>query len=269
MKISIDYPVNPKPRYGYGKSPHSKIFEILNCNRETYKSFLESFIKYKDYLSQIKITQSNTRPLTPYWNNNWFSGLDAAALYGFLVLNNPATYFEIGSGMSTKFAQQAIIDHDLRTKIISIDPNPRAEIDCLCNDIIRIPIEAINTNFFNEIQNGDFLFIDGSHRIFMNSDVAVVFLDILPYLKKRVLVHFHDIFLPFDYPPHWKERYYSEQYMLAATLLAEGNKFEVILPNTFISSDSQLKVIMSPLWETLEMNKPEMIGGGSFWIEKK
>ncbi len=32
----------------------------------------------------------------------------------------------------------------------------------------------------------------------------------------------HDIFLPDDYPPEWADRYYSEQYLLAAWLLGGG-----------------------------------------------
>ena len=36
---------------------------------------------------------------------------------------------EIGSGNSTKFARRAIRDHRLCTRITSIDPHPRAEID--------------------------------------------------------------------------------------------------------------------------------------------
>lgn len=43
------------------------------------------------------------------------------------------------------------------------------------------------------------VFVNNSHRPFMNSDVAVVMLYILPRLKPGVWVEFHDIFLPFDY----------------------------------------------------------------------
>ncbi|RYD03782.1 hypothetical protein N752_18720 [Desulforamulus aquiferis] len=94
----------------------------------------------------------------------------------------------------------------------------------------------------------------------MNSDVSVVFLDILPYLPTGVLVHFHDIFLPYDYPPEWGARYYSEQYLLAAYLLAQGNKCEIVMPNAFISNDKELSGEVLPLWESATMEGVQTSG---------
>jgi hypothetical protein len=87
---------------------------------------------------------------------------------------------------------------------------------------------------FDDLTAGDILLVDGSHRVFMSSDVAVVFLDILPRLKPGALIYFDDISLPLDYPPEWMDRYYSEQCLLAATLLAEGPHLEIVLPCTFV-----------------------------------
>ncbi len=72
---------------------------------------------------------------------------------------------------------------------------------------------------FRELQAGDVLFIDSSHRCFMNSDVTVLFLEVLPNLPPGVLVQVHDIFIPYDYPREWVERYYAEQYLLSCYLL--------------------------------------------------
>jgi hypothetical protein len=121
---------------------------------------------------------------------------------------------------STKFARRAIRDHGLPTRIVSIDPDPRDEIDALCDTAIRESLEQIDLNVVDELERGDIVFIDGSHHCFMNSDVTVFFLDILPRLKPGTLVQFHDLMLPYDYPLEWIERYYSEQYLLAAYLQA-------------------------------------------------
>ena len=59
---------------------------------------------------------------------------------------------------------------------------------------------------FESLEAGDVVFVDNSHGSFMNSDVTVVMLDILPRLKQGVLVEFHDIFLPFDYFETWSNR---------------------------------------------------------------
>ena len=67
-----------------------------------------------------------------------------------------------------------------------------------------------------------------------NSDVTVFFLEIVPRLRSGVLLHVHDIFLRWDYPPDCNDRYYSEQYVLAAALLAGKPLLEVVLPNFFL-----------------------------------
>ena len=97
------------------------------------------------------------------------------------------------------FARHAIRTGNLKTTIMSIDPKPRAEIDSLCDRVMRLPLELCDLNLFRELEPGDILFFDGSHRIFANSDVTVFFIEVLPRLKPGVLVHVHDIFLPADY----------------------------------------------------------------------
>jgi hypothetical protein len=43
------------------------------------------------------------------------------------------------------------------------------------------------------------LFIDSSHIVRAGGDVNHVILEVLPRLAPGVLVHFHDIYLPYDY----------------------------------------------------------------------
>ncbi|MGA2682164.1 MAG: class I SAM-dependent methyltransferase [Candidatus Bathyarchaeia archaeon] len=263
--ILLDYPVKPTPRYGYGKPPHPKLYNIINRNRNAYKDTLKSFLGFREDFLKIPVKNANDST-QPFWINSWLPGLDSVALYSLLCLNNPKRFVEIGSGNSTKFARRAIFDHGLRTKITSIDPHPRAQIDLICDTVIRQPLEDTDLTLFDELQNGDFLYIDGSHRCFPNSDVTVVFLDVLPLLKKGVFVEFHDISLPYDYSPMLAERYYSEQYLLAVYILAENNKLKIVLPNSFISKDTELYNVLNPLWD-----EPKMVEvgrhGGSFWIQ--
>lgn len=268
MYIYLDYPVKPKARYGYGKPPHSELNRIIEENKGLYKSYLVRFLDFKEYLGNINRLESKDRPESPCWMNGWFSGLDAVVLYCFLSIFKPERYIELGCGNSTKFARQAILDQGLNTHITSVDPHPRAEIDNICDRVIREPVEDLELSIFKELKAGDILFVDNSHRVFMNSDVTVVFLDILPMLPPGVLVHFHDIFLPYDYPPEWGARYYSEQYLLAAYLLARGNKCEVVMPNAYISNDPELMEVVLPLWAGTTMEGVQTTGG-SFWILTK
>jgi hypothetical protein len=256
------YPVQPTPRYGYGKPPHPALYEIINRNRPAYRKTLESFLQFGEYFHDI-VFDTPIESLEPCWLNDWLSAFDAASLYSMLSLVNPKRYIEIGSGWSTKFARRAIFDQGLQTRIFSIDPYPRADINILCDTVIRMPLEEIDLSLFDELESGDILFVDGSHHCCMNSDVTVVFLDILPRLKSGVLVQFHDIYLPYDYPEQFG-RYYSEQYLLAACILADSNKFDIVLPNAFITHDAELSSILAPLWR--EMETEELSDGLSFWI---
>ena len=120
-------------------------------------------------------------------------------------------------------------DGGLSTHLTSIDPAPRAEIDALCDEVIRAPLEGADLGILGRLQPGDMLFFDGSHRVFMNADTVAFFLDVLPALPPGVIVGVHDIRLPDDYPPEFAERWYSEQYLLACWLLAESPRVKPLL----------------------------------------
>ena len=92
--------------------------------------------------------------------------------------------------------------HSPLTKITSIDPYPRAEIDRLSQVIVRKPFESLKADqTLADLEAGDMLFIDNSHRVLPNSDATVFFLEWLPKLADGVIVQIHDIYLPWDYPP--------------------------------------------------------------------
>lgn len=249
--IFLDYPVHPRPRYGYGLPPHPELFELIDSNRSNYLEVLSRFESFAANLSRIGEV-ANANGIEPYWQNGYLGALNAVALYCFAALHNPSTYVEIGSGNSTKFMRRSIRDNDLRTRIVSIDPTPRAEIDSICDEIIREPLESIEQGIFERLVSGDILVFDGSHMVFQNSDATVFFLEILPRLAPGVLVYIDDIFLPYDYPPEWRDRFYSEQYLLAATLLADRtHRYEIILPHVFIGHDDELAEASSALWSKI------------------
>jgi hypothetical protein len=91
----------------------------------------------------------------------------------------------------------------------------------------------------------------------MNSDVTMLFLDVLPRLPAGVIVQVHDITLPCDYPAQWTGRYYSEQYLLAAYLLGRGDALEIVLPCAFASDDPELHGILAPIWSAEWMEGAE------------
>lgn len=266
QNLFLEYKVDLSPRWGHGKPPHRLLFDIISANRALYKEHLERALLYKEKFQEIKKAGEEQDPVKPSWNNGYLPGLDIIGIYTLLSEKKPARYLEVGSGNSTKVAYKAKIDHRLQMQIISIDPQPRAEIDDLSDQVIRQPFEAVDIEIVNQLQAGDVLFIDNSHRILPNSDSMVFFLEVLPLLKKGVVVHIHDIYLPYDYPQFMCDRFYSEQYGLAAFLLANPEKYKVILPNYFISEDKELSEFMAPIWEHPNLQGVER-HGGSFWLQ--
>lgn len=275
--VILEYPIRPEPRYGDGKPAHPELAALLALNDEAYVDTLTMLSGFSEQLIQIPEAANPNSPGDPHWNNTYFSALDAIALYGILGSRAPSRYMEVGSGNSTKFARRAIRDLELKTKIISVDPYPRAEIDALCDRVIRQPLEDVDTGLFNELEAGDVLFVDNSHRVFQNSDVTVFFLDILPRLKPGVIVHIHDIFLPFDYPGLWADRHYSEQYLLAAYLLAGCSKLDILLPLAYIGHHPKISEFVNntwsqPVFQLAFSNNCRYTGGyigTSFWLTIK
>ena len=268
QNVFLDYKVQFKPRYGHGLPAHNGLLEIVEKNRASYISMLECMLTYAPQLGAIKSCDKETDVNSPTWNNGFLPGLDIAGIYTMLAEKKPAKYIEVGSGNSTKVAFKAKKDLNLATEIISIDPMPRAEIDHLADKVIRKPFEDISTDIVLDLEAGDILFIDNSHRILPNSDAMVFFMEVLPALKKGVIVQIHDIYIPYDYPQFMCDRAYSEQYGLAFFLLANRDKFQPILPNYFISEDKELSNIIAPLWEQENLKGVEK-HGGSFWLEVK
>ena len=223
-------------------------------------------IDYKSLFWQINDVQSEPDKNKPVWNNGFLPGLDVITLYTLLSVFKPENYIEIGSGNSTKVAYKAKQEQGLNTRITSIDPFPRAEIDSLADKIIREPFENIDNNFFRELNPNDIIFIDNSHRILPNSDAMVFFMEVLPRLKKGVIVHFHDVYLPYDYPQFMCDRFYSEQYGLAMFILANPDRYKTLLPNYFIYKDKALSKMVEPVWQNENLPDIEK-HGGSFWIQ--
>lgn len=162
-------------------------------------------------------------PPAPRWNQDWFPRLDAAAAYAMVRGLEPRRIVEVGSGHSTRFLARAVADGQLKTRITSIDPKPRASLAGLEIEWIATPVQRVAA--FPPLGAGDILFIDSSHQVKPGSDVEFLLKAVLPLLPAGVHVHFHDIFIPDDYPPQWEWRRYNEQAAVAA--LIESNLFRV------------------------------------------
>lgn len=260
--VELDFPVTPKVRHGHGQPPEPLMLARLESCSEHFGLQMRAMLPL---LAPMLTIPSNAvaDATEPNWINPAFPALDAMALYGMIALHKPRRLIEIGSGFSTKFARRAIRDHLLDTKLVSIDPEPRTEVDAICDEVIRAPLEDVSIEFFEKLTPKDIIFFDGSHRSFQNSDVTVFFNEIIPRLKSGSVFGIHDVFLPDDYPSAWLDWYFNEQYLLASWLLA-GEKLKPDFAAYFIGETPELHAIFSPMW-----SHPNLAGanhkGGAFF----
>lgn len=150
----------------------------------------------------------------------WFPALDAAVAVALIRERRPQRVAEIGSGHSTRILSRALQGSD--GMLWAIDPAPRADIGSLAGvTIVPTTLQAAPDDVFTQLGAGDILFVDSSHILMPGSDVDQLLNRVMPALPSGVVVHIHDIFLPFDYPAAWGWRNYNEQ-LGVFPLLASG-----------------------------------------------
>jgi len=207
--------------------------QIARCDPNP---LLEALEKYRDRTSRF----ANAREEGTYsFSNDYFTSPDAEVAYALVRLLHPKRIIEVGSGNSTRLFREAITDGELGTKLVSVDPSPRREIESVANEVIRRRLEDVPSSELQDVlQPDDILFIDSSHEIRSGNDVVTLFLNVLPKLHSGVVIHVHDIFLPFEYPREWVIQNtlnvnWSEQYLVQA-MLQGSDQFEVLWPGHFL-----------------------------------
>jgi len=201
-----------------------------------------------------------------HFNNGLFDGTDALVAYCMIRHFKPRLIIEVGSGFSSLVAAEAIAKNK-NSALICIEPYPpdflRQGFPGL-HSLIEKKVEEIDIGFFSQLESGDILFVDSSHTVKIGGDVNYLFLEVLPRLKPGVIVHVHDIFLPFDYRRDWvmdELRFWTEQYLLQA-FLTFNSEFEVLMANSYLNRDHQ---------EDLKATFPNLASwrGGSFWMRRR
>lgn len=210
-----------------------------------------------------------------YQINNAFEWMDGRMLFYFIKTHKPKKIIEIGSGWSTLVMYNTIKQFNLDTKIICIEPYPFPWlIEMEKQGFIELHISDLqktDLKLFNQLEKNDICFIDSSHVVKYNSDCLYYINNIFPILKKDVLIHIHDMFLPYEYPEIWyKEgRFWNEQYFIYAFLM-NNNKFKIKFANTYASKFPKLLDIQKKSYEfkvIKDINKSKAFGGGSLWLQ--
>ncbi|MEO2091815.1 MAG: class I SAM-dependent methyltransferase [Gemmataceae bacterium] len=177
-----------------------------------------------------------------HYENTYFPYADGVTLYCLMRHLRPARVIEVGSG----FSSAVMLDTDElclggRTEFTFIDPYPeRVEGLLKSTDrercrVFAQRVQEVPLELFQTLRAGDWLFIDSSHVSKIGSDVNHLFLEVMPRLAAGVVVHVHDIFWPFEYPPEWltQGRAWNESYLLRG-LLTGGMRYRVLLFTSYL-----------------------------------
>ena len=207
--------------------------------------------------------QINTEaPGRPYLNN-WFYPTPDAEVYAAMIADRrPSKIVEIGAGFSTRIARRTITELSAATQLLVVDPEPRADVSNYADVVLRQRVEDVDLAALG-IDERTLLFVDSSHIVRAGGDVPTIFCQIIPSLPAGVLVHVHDIFLPYDYPPAYRHRLYTEAYILWA-LLARGSRFRVRFATHFMAR-TELAAMQRTFGAVVGADK--LYYGASFWFE--
>lgn len=227
-----DHYYEPFPQFNHIRDPE-RLQGLIDFNIDTQLSLLTSLHHEKEIENlwnsggNLKIKYKNT-------NRNFSSG-SIDVLYGFIRHFKPSRMIEVGSGHSTiiaanAFADNAKEDSEYEYEHTCIEPYEMDWLIDLPVSLQRKQVQEVDISFFTTLEENDILFIDSSHIIRPGGDVLYEYLNILPVLKKGVIVHIHDIFTPFDYPDKWVKKHlllWNEQYLLESILI-HSQSFKIL-----------------------------------------
>jgi predicted O-methyltransferase YrrM len=227
----------------------------------------EVFPQFASEYNALPTSKSSNLPEHAFYlNNGMFDGLDALVLYCMVRHFKPERILEVGSGWSSRLSAQAAQVNG-NTKLTCIEPYPDklllAGFPGLDGLIVK-KVEEVGLAPFEALNENDILFIDTAHVVKYGGDVNFLFLEVLPRLKKGVVVHVHDIFLPYEYAQWWvtdRLLFWNEQYLLQA-LLAFNDRFQILQAVNYMRMQH-----MHALQETFP-HCPNFNAGQSFWMQK-
>jgi hypothetical protein len=203
--------------------------------------------------------------------NPAYSWGDGSILHAMLRLYQPNRYIEVGSGWSSVCALDTMALYSPgKCDFTFIEPYPQLLTNLMGDreplnriQILESAVQQVPGSVFEALQSGDILFIDSTHVLRTGSDVCYELFEILPRLASGVLVHFHDIFWPFEYSWDWvveDNRSWNELYAVRC-FLANNSAWTVVMFNDYLARfDRQL---IEDTYPTFYKNS-----GGALWLQK-
>jgi hypothetical protein len=205
------------------------------------------------------------------FENPAYSWGDGSVLHAMIRRSRPRRLIEIGCGWSSACAIDTLETFlPGECEVTLIEPYPELLKEVLGDRATRTRIQVratrvqdTPTSVFDSLAENDILFIDSTHVLRTGSDVCFELFEILPRLASGVLVHFHDMFWPFEYPRSWvveENRSWNELYAVRA-FLANNSEWKIVMFNDYFAKLEH---------DLVERTYPAFLKnpGGALWIQK-
>lgn len=208
-----------------------------------------------------------------FFDQYYYGRSDALFLYSMIRLFRPRRIVEIGSGFSSAVmldTNERFLDRSIRFTFIEPESARLRKLlkpeDHNAVAVVEQRIQDVDPRIVDQLAANDILFIDSSHVSKAGSDVNHILFELLPRLTPGVLVHFHDVLYPFEYPKEWFElgMSWNETYILRA-FLQYNLQFPIRFWNDFITrfhADAIRKRM------PLCLHPPTFGVGGSLWLQR-
>jgi predicted O-methyltransferase YrrM len=271
---------SPLPDLKSVRVSSARIFDLsvsevpgVQLNEAGQLHLAESLAKYYD---EMPFPEQRVDDSRYHLDNRYYSYGDGITLYSVLRAVKPVRVIEVGSG----FSSAAMLEvneqfFDGQMDLTFIEPYPdrlnsllRANDNRNCT-ILRQPVQDVPTEAFQALERNDILLIDSSHVAKIDSDVVHLLFRILPVLNDGVIVHFHDILWPFEYPESWLEegRAWNEAYLLRA-FLQYNQSFEICYFNAFMAAKHADLLSKTMPLVLRRPSVPTTPGNSSLWLRR-
>lgn len=250
LKVVNDYGLNVYPMSDY-YSPLPVLSDLKKnmqrwCQPSELKGIHIDNEAMKTLLKNLENKYASEYKTTSNYNDNSSIGfgpgsteMDAKLLYFMIRDIKPNHYIEVGSGLSTYYCSLAAKRNEEDGKpvrITCVEPYP---YEMLYNipqiKVVKKEVQDVELSIFEQLGAGDILFIDSTHTVKVDGDVPYLFLEVLPRLKKGVIIHVHDIPFPYNvpYPPELyvfgrKWPWFFAEPMLLQAFLSYNDTYKII-----------------------------------------
>lgn len=213
-------------------------FSKINYDSIKQEELCEKFLQFKNEYEQLPALSD----LIKKGYGPGYGEIEPLIQHCFIRYFKPTTIIEVGSGITTFYSSNALAMNSREgqnSHLICIEPYPYDNLKSipLIEQVIEEKVQNVPISFFQKLDLNDILFIDSSHTVKIGSDVNYLFLDVLPYLKKGVLIHIHDIPFPYLYPSEkliFEQNKFWQEAVLLKALLTSNNEFEILFCSSYL-----------------------------------